>query len=72
MVKYVVKKRKVEETTARINPFGEEKSLFFFVIRFNRLKDQFALVASISCLHICLKSSFMFQTSSTFMSGSTI
>lgn len=72
MVKYVVKKGKIEETTARINPFGEEKNLFFFVIRFNRLKDQFAVVASTSCLHICLKSSCMFQTSSPFTTGSTI
>ena len=55
----------------RINPFGEEKNLFF-VILFDRRKDQFAVVASISYLHICFKSSCMFQTSRPFTSGSTI
>ena len=44
----------------------------FFVILFDRRKDQFAVVASISYLYICLKDSYMFQTSRPFTTGSSI
>ena len=70
MAKFLVKREKLKKQL-RINPFGEEKNLFFDIL-FDRRKDQFAVVASISYLHICFKSSCMFQTSRPFTTGSTI